>query len=263
MTIAAIKQLFRILLMLKEELEVDATQTTRWKTMLHKMPQYQVDANGALKEWAWPGIENRETHRHASHLYPLYYGMDPDITASKTLREACRLAIDKRLAHRHRENGSIMAFGFTQLGVSAAHLGDTDPAYECVEYMVNRYWSPAMASQHDPHKTLNMDISGGLPAVIITMLVQSLLPRRQQDPWVIRLLPSLPDAWPKGMLNGVRCRGGFRVDVAWREGRLDQAHITSLHGAPCQIEYDGQTTLLHLRKGERYCLTAGLHPCTD
>ena len=259
MTIAAIKQLFRTLLMLKAELGVDAAQVKRWKAMLDKMPSYQVGANGALKEWIWPGIENQETHRHASHLYPLYYGMDPEIAASDRLREACRVAIDKRMEHRRHENGSIMAFGFTQLGMPAAYLDDTALAYESVEYLVNRYWSPAMASQHDPHKTLNMDISGGLPALIITMLVQSLMPCQPEDPWVIRLLPCLPDAWPDGRLRGVRCRGGFEVDVFWEKGRLKRVNITSPRAAVCQVEYDGQTTQLQLRKGEQRSLNSALN----
>lgn len=259
MTIAAIKQLFRTLLMLKAELGVDAAQVKRWRAMLDKMPSYQVGTNGALKEWAWPGIENRESHRHASHLYPLYYGIDPEIAASDRLREACLVAIDKRMEHRRHENGSIMAFGFTQLGIPAARLDDTAMAYESVEYLVNCYWSPAMVSQHDPHKTLNMDISGGLPAVIITMLVQSLMPRRPEGPWGIRLLPCLPDTWPDGRLRGVRCRGGFEVDVFWEKGRLKKVNITSLSAAVCQVEYDGQTTQLQLQKGEQRSLDSALY----
>ena len=70
---------------------------------------------------------------------------------------------------RRHEEGSDMAFGFTQLGMSAAHLGDTALAYECVEYMVNSYWSPAMVSLHNVRDVFNLDISGGLPAVVITI----------------------------------------------------------------------------------------------
>jgi alpha-L-fucosidase 2 len=258
MTIAAAKQLFRNLLFLKKELGISAAQVERWRMLIAKLPTYQVGANGAVKEWAWPGIENREVHRHASHLYPLYYGMAPEIAEDEDLREAFRVAIDKRMEFRRHEDGSAMAFGFTQLGMSAAHLGDTDLAYESVEYLVNSYWSPAMVSQHDPRFTMNLDISGGLPAVIITMLVQSLQPDRPDGPWLIRLLSALPDAWPTGKLRGVRCRGGFEADVSWRDGVLQTATITSLRGEPCRVEYGDRSVPLSLARDKSCSLTAGL-----
>lgn len=237
MTIAAIKQILRTVLSLKDELCATPDQVDKWQTMLSKMPAYQVGENGALKEWTWPGIENNEVHRHASHLYPLYYGMDPEIAASDVLKEACRVAIDKRMAFRRPENGGFMTFRFTQLGMSAAHLGDTALAYESVEYLVNNYWSPVMVSQHNRDESpavLNMDISGGLPAVIITMLVQSLMPDKPGEGWIIRLLPCLPGEWAKGTLKGVRCRGGFEVDISWEGGKLKAVEIESILGGALQ-----------------------------
>lgn len=240
MTIAAIKQLLRSLLHLKAPLQIDATQVAKWREMLAKLPPYQVGKNGALKEWCWPGIENNEKHRHASHLYPLYFGVDPEIAASDSLKEACRVAIDARMAFRRPEGGGFMAFGFTQLGIPAAHLGDTPLAYESVEYLVNSYWSPIMVSQHnsgDKPAVLNMDISGGLPALVIAMLVQVDLPQEGDDCWTLRLLPCLPDAWPTGNLKGARCRGGIEVDLAWADGLLETVTIKRLRGESCRIEY--------------------------
>ncbi|MFU8779813.1 MAG: glycosyl hydrolase family 95 catalytic domain-containing protein [Kiritimatiellia bacterium] len=261
MTIAAIKKLLRTVLHLKDQLGVNTAQVTQWREMLAKLPPYQIGRNGALKEWCWPGIENNEHHRHASHLYPLFFGMDPEIAASTEIQEACRVAIDKRMAFRRPENGGFMAFGFTQMGMAAAYLGDTALAYESVEYLVNAYWSPIMVSQHnsgDEPAVLNMDIAGGLPAVVIAMLVQDALPAEEQDEWLIRLLPCLPDAWPAGSLKGVRCRGGFEVDLTWQQGELTSARITSLRGGCCRIAYADQTTVLIMKTNQQIRLTAAL-----
>jgi len=261
MTIAAIKQLLRTLLHLKGKLQADEAQVARWRQMLGKMPAYRIGGNGALKEWTWPGIENNEHHRHASHLYPLYYGMDPEIAARDDLKEACRVAIDQRMAYRRPENGGFMAFGYTQLGMAAAHLGDTALAYESVEYLVNNYWSPVMVSQHnrdDVPAVLNMDISGGLPALVIAMLVQDDLPGETDDGWVIRLLPCLPEAWPAGRLAGVRCRGGFEVDLEWRGGKLVSVNVTSLRGGQCRVEYAGHVAALAFQQAERIRLDSEL-----
>jgi hypothetical protein len=260
-TIAAIKQLLRTLLSLKDKLGADSAQVAKWRTMLSKLPAYQIGSNGALKEWSWPGIENNEIHRHASHLYPLFFGIDPEIAGSQNLKEACRVAIDQRMAFRRPENGGFMAFGFTQLGLAAAHLGDTALAYESVEYLVNNYWSPVMVSQHNRDEypaVLNMDISGGLPALVIAMLVQDDLPGETHDAWVIRLLPCLPNAWPAGRIQGVRCRGGFEVDMEWNGGLLESVAITGLRGGRCRVEYAGKAAEFEFSPAERIRLASGL-----
>lgn len=254
MTIAAVKQLLRTVLRLADKLGAASGRVDRWRGMLERMPPYEIGANGALKEWCWPGVENQEDHRHASHLYPLYDGMDPEIAADASLREACREAIDRRLACRRRENGGFMAFGFVQLGLAAAHLGDTPLALECVEYLVNRYWSPVMVSQHNDCDVLNMDISGGLPAVILAMLVQCPVVENAGDPWTIRLLPCLPEAWPRGRLQGVRCRGGFELDLGWSDGVLEEVAVLSRLGAECRIAYRGCETTPRLGRGGRCVL---------
>lgn len=261
MTIAAVKQLLRTALRLRDKLDAGPAKIDKWRAMLAKMPPYAVGRNGALKEWTWPGIENNEEHRHASHLYPLWYGLDPEIAASEQLREACRVAIDRRMDPRRSVNGGFMAFGFTQLGMAAAHLGDTALAYESVEYLVNNYWSPAMISQHNRYEhpdVLNLDISGGLPAIVIAMLVQCLVPAKADAPWTIRLLPCLPDAWPKGSLHGVRCRGGFELDVSWQDGALNTVTLTSLLGLPARLAYGDTVVGLCLNRGERCELSGNL-----
>ncbi|TVQ22221.1 MAG: hypothetical protein EA382_12410, partial [Spirochaetaceae bacterium] len=241
MTIASTRQLLRTLLTIGDRLGVDRARQERWRTVLAKMPDYTIDPSGALSEWAWPAVTNNDQHRHASHLYPVYDGVAPEVARSRELREACRVAIEKRLEYRRERNGAEMAFGLVQLGMSAAYLRDTALAYECVEWLTNGYWSPAMVSQHDPGDILNVDTSGGLPAVIMTMLVQSFEPQSPGAPWRISILPCLPREWPNGSLEGIRCRGGFEVSITWAAGALERLHVVTLRGERCQIEYRGRT----------------------
>jgi len=105
---------------------------------------------------------------------------------------------------------------------------------------------------------LNLDISGGLPAVVIAMLVQSHQPAGADEPFVIRLLPCLPDAWPEGRLRGVRCRGGFEVDIRWKGGSLEDVAITSLHGRQCRVEYGERVAELQSGRGESCRLSSEL-----
>ena len=256
MTIAVIKETLRTGLRHSEQLGATEVQVARWHQMIDKLPDYQIDKYGALKEWTWPGIENEEGHRHASHLYPLYFGVAPEIAQSKTLQEAGRIAIERRLAPRRKEQGGGMAFGLVQLGMSAAHLGEVSLAYETIEYLLNSYWSPAMVSLHDVEEIFNLDISGGLPALMITMLTQTPIREQIDEPWEIRLLPCLPAAWPNGSLKGAHSRGGFELDIAWSSGQLQEVTITSLRGEPARVAYGEQLVDLKLRKGESVTLDA-------
>ncbi len=65
------------------------------------------------------------------------------------------------------------------------------------------------------HKSLfNMDISGGMPAVIIKMLVAS-------EPGRIELLPALPGQWASGAIEGILCRGQIEVKrLEWAGGQV-------------------------------------------
>jgi len=73
----------------------------------------------------------------------------------------------------HWKRSGFMSFGLVQLGQAATSLGENELAYECLKHMVNRFWLGNLASMHNHRSLFNMDISGGMPAVLIRMLVAS------------------------------------------------------------------------------------------
>ena len=245
MDVASVKQLLTNLLEIARTVSFENDEVLKWKSMIEKLPGYAVDRNGALKEWIWPDYSNFENHRHASHLYPLFFGVDPEIRSNAELITACKEAIEKRLEYRRKRKGGEMAFGLVQLGLAAANLRDTVHAEECVQWLCRDFWTSNLNSFHDPGKIFNVDISGGLPAVVVQMLLQS-------DGDNIELLPVLPDKWDCGSVNGIRAKGGFTVDISWSNHELQNVRIQSLSGKILTLSYKGKTLSIHTVKGETY-----------
>ena len=241
--VAGLKQLTRNLITLVEEGYLPKDNLADYQDVLAKLPEYTVDESGELCEWLWDGVKNNNTHRHAAHLYPLYDGIDPEFEESQELKDAARVAIERRLEFRRPQQGSGMAFGLVHLGMASAHLKDKEHAYECVNWLVNSYWTPAFGCYHDPGAIFNVDITGGVPALVSYMLVQS-------TPDEIVLLPCLPDAWNDGFANSIPARGGFEIDLKWKGGQLTEATVRSKAGRPCKVRYNGESTQLELQAGE-------------
>jgi alpha-L-fucosidase 2 len=224
MDIAVAKELLHNLIAACEEMKTDPEGVKRWKAMLTKMPDYMINNDGAIKEWTTPLLEDNYTHRHCSHLYALFNGLPEEIEKNPELQKAFKRAIELRMEVRRKEKGGgVQAFGLVQLGLAASSLRDADMSYEIVDWLANNFWyRSAMNTSHDPGSIFNVDLRGGLPAVIIRMLVDSQPGKTDStsSPY-IKLLPALPKEWPSGKIEGIPCRGQVLIkSLEWNPDNI-------------------------------------------
>ena len=211
MEVMAVNGLLRSVIDASKRLGVNDSKIKVWQSMMEKMPQYELNEEGEIREWMWDDLKDNHNHRHASQLFGLYDLHDPLIMNNPSIVDGCKRAIDRRLEIRKQDNGGIMAFGMVQLAFSAAALGETQVASEMLTWLGNSYWNNNLVSTHDPKKTFNVDICGGYPSLIMKMLVYS-------EPGVISILPCQPEAWAKGAVKGLALRGGIQLkEMSWDE----------------------------------------------
>lgn len=226
MDVAAFRDAARLAIRIADLLGEEADRDA-WRSFANNLPPYRVASDGTFAEWLDPTIAEEIGHRHVSQLYPFWYEDDP-AAETPELRAAAIETINRKLAWRDEKpwaagDGRMeMAFGLVGLGLAAARLGEAEAARRCVESLARDFWRSNAVSTHDGDAIFNVDASGGLPAIVIEMLVQS-------QPGQLKLLPALPPSWPSGSIRGVRARGGIVVEeLSW-----DPSSVTAtLSAAP-------------------------------
>jgi len=204
MDISVCREVLNNLIDACEVLGSDADSIPKWKAMLAKLPPYMMEPDGTLKEWAWPTLEEHYPHRHISHLYGAWPGDDIDPDRTPTLALAAMLADRKRVPER------LAAHGRCHRALVGARLKDCFMVDTELRQLIEQgYVAPTLRCSHDPWAWPEPDAQGGIPTIMMEMLLYS-------RPGVIEVLPALPPDLVKGSISGMLARTFARIDkLAW------------------------------------------------
>ena len=201
MDIAVCREVYTHLIQAAGILGTDQDQVPRWKSMLDRMPPYLLDTDGALKEWAWPTLEENQDHRHVSHLYPVWPGDEITPETNPVLARAAWLA------DRKRAQGNASGHGISHRALAAARLKDSYLVnMELKQLLEQGYVGPTLRTSHNPYTSPMPDQQGSIPTIMMEMLLYS-------RPGVLEPLPALPPSLRKGRMEGMLARTSLRADT--------------------------------------------------
>ena len=150
------------------------------------------------------------------------------------LAKAARATLERRLSHGGGHTGWSRAWIINHW----ARLFDGEKVYENVIALLSNSTSENMFDMHPPFQ---IDGNFGGTAGITEALLQS-----ENDE--IILLPALPKEWSEGSFKGLCARGGFVIDLEWKDSKITACHIHSKCGKKCRIVCDN--VKVHTQNGE-------------
>ncbi|MFL9830173.1 glycoside hydrolase family 95 protein [Flavobacterium sp. ST-87] len=211
-------------------LSEDVTFAKKVQEALAKMPPMKIGQHNQLQEWQDDWDNPKDNHRHVSHLYGLFPSNQISAFRTPELFEAAK----QSLIYRTDESTGWSMGWKVNLW---ARLLDGNHAYKLIQDQLHlvtaeqRKGGGTYPNMLDAHQPFQIDGNFGCAAGIAEMLMQS-------QEGAIQLLPALPTVWKNGSIKGIVARGGYVLDIEWKNNKVSMLKIQAKLDGNCRLRLE-------------------------
>ncbi len=223
MDFAIVKTLFKNLKCVFDSNEfytdVSDAEKQKWENLLKMLPEYQINQDGALKEWMCDNLEDHYSHRHFSHIFPLFPGDEIDLNKKTKLSRAIKRAVELR------ETNSQSGWSFALSACIWARLGNSKNMLESLDMLTKSCLLDNFFTTHNDwrHMGVSMYIDQMAAPIQLDALmgasnaIQEMLIQYRQN--VINILPAISKRFSYIKASGLKFPGGI-VSIKLEKSKL-------------------------------------------
>jgi alpha-L-fucosidase 2 len=235
MNLGMIRDLFPHIIEAEKILNIDQEFGVKLADAMKKIPPYQIGKDGLLQVWIEDWKRGNEGHNMSAN-FGFYPGNSITLRGNPEIASAIEKWLNPRVA-RLGWNSAWDICDWARLE-NGARVDST-----IKNFFLTRSVRGGLANNlHNPGSNQS-DANYGYTAGVAEALIQS-------HAGEISLLPALPPSWKDGSVTGLKARGGFEVNIEWKDGKLTKCLIKSLLGNPCVVRFNGKTINYNVTKGE-------------
>jgi alpha-L-fucosidase 2 len=242
-----IRALFKNVIAASKILNVDAALGKTLEEKYKQIAPNKIGKYGQLQEWMQDVDDTTNKHRHISHLWGMYPGSEINWDEDPMMMNAARRSL---LYRGDAATGWSLGWKIN----CWARFKDGNHTFKMIQMLMSpaKGGAGSYPNLFDAHPPFQIDGNFGGAAGIGEMLLQS-------HTKFVDILPALPDALPDGEVKGICARGGFVIDMKWKEGKLVLLTVTSKAGMPLLLRYNRMVKNIKTVKNGVYTFDASLN----